>query len=55
MGVKATEVSLTIQLHLHAEDLMEQLSFLGLNLLFVLALAAPCEQLTGNIKSCRLN
>ena len=35
-------------------DLLEQLSFLGLNLLFVLALAAPCEQLAGAIQQLPL-
>ncbi len=35
-------------------DLLEKLSLLGLNLPFVLALPAPCEQLVGTIQQLPL-
>jgi hypothetical protein len=39
---------------LELADLLEELSLLGLNLLFVLALATPCEQLAGAIQQLQL-
>ena len=54
-GVRATEIFFELlQLHLELADLLEQLSLLGLALLFVLALAAPYEQLAGTIKELPL-
>ena len=43
-----------LQLHLELANLLDQLRFLGLNFLFVLALAAPCEQLAGTIQKLPL-
>ncbi len=43
-----------LQLHLQAAYLLEQLCLFGLAFFLVLALAAPCEQLTGTIQQLPL-
>jgi hypothetical protein len=54
-GVRPAEIFFEpLQLHLQPPDLLEQLLFLGLNRLFNLGLAAPCEQLTGTMQKLPL-
>ena len=55
MGVRAAEIFFEpLQLHLQAAYLLKQLCLFGLAFFLVLALAAPCEQLTGTIQKLTL-
>ena len=55
MGVKAAEIFFQpLQFHWELADLLEQLSFLGLALLLVLALLASRQQLTGIVQQILL-